>query len=118
MPTLHLNNEGLLPDQVASVVPIGAFLGVPSWTANPTTKENTSYDLCQLLKRVLEAVAGRIQRESSDASGQGAYSTSHLSHEMLCAWASKIARDAVAQVRAGFAAYGLPWYRSTKNWTV
>ena len=64
------------------------------------------------------AVADRIQRESSDASGQGAYSTSRLSREMLRAWASKMAPDAVAQVRAGFAEYDLPWYRSTEDWGV
>jgi hypothetical protein len=62
-------------------------------------------------------VADLIEQDTS-GHREGAYETKRHSQAMLQAWTKKLEAEAVAQVRAGYGGFDLPWYQSDEDWLV
>jgi hypothetical protein len=63
------------------------------------------------------SMAARIEQDTSEHR-EGVYETRRHSQAMLRAWTKKLDAETVAQVRAGYAGFDLPWYQSDEDWLV
>lgn len=63
-----------------------------------------------------EAIQAAIVKRSTGGDRQDPYGTARNSREMADAWRADFPADGLPQLRAGFAAYGLPWYQAESDW--
>ena len=62
------------------------------------------------------AIQATIEKRSRSGNRQNPYGTARNSWEMADAWRAEVPAEALRALRAGFAAYALPWYQDDEDW--